>query len=89
MAPGARATACQAAGAIAGSTRLSNAKRTCGGLADFVSKTHSQPMVMRPNRSGAIRATEAVRRKLALVQIFSQMRGRLIYRKMIEANQVC
>jgi hypothetical protein len=56
MARGARTTACQAAEVIAVSTRLSNAKRTCGGLVDFASKTHSQPMVMRDNRSGAISA---------------------------------
>ena len=59
MARGARTTACQAAGAIAVSTRLNNAKRTCGELVDFASKiTQARPTVMRDDKcSGAISAS--------------------------------
>jgi hypothetical protein len=39
-------------------TRLTNAKRTCGGLVDFASKiTQARPTAMQDNRSGAISAS--------------------------------
>ena len=50
---GARTT--PAARVIAGSTRLTNAKRTCGGLVDFASKiTQARHTAMQDNRSGAL-----------------------------------
>src|SRR6516162_7104937 len=56
--PGRGARTTPAARVIAGSTRLTNAKRTCGGLVDFASKiTQAQPTAMRDNRSGAISAS--------------------------------
>ena len=51
--PGRGARTTPAARVIAGSTRLTNAKRTCGGLVDFASKiTQARPTVMRDDKPG-------------------------------------
>src|SRR6516162_5121092 len=63
--PGRGARTTPVARVIGRSPRLTNPRRMCGGLVDFASKiTQAQPTVMRDDkRSGAISATEAVRKK--------------------------
>jgi hypothetical protein len=63
MALGALNTAGHMAGRAAASIRSRNARQRVPATARFATKTHSQPTVMRDNRSGAIRAIEAVKKK--------------------------